>query len=284
MKKQVGSAIVNDARSPSRRALLAQCLGFTTAAFVGAGPVRADQAHPLRGELFAFRAPRRDDLVFALTIVPRPLQQAGADRLTVRLHAGANSWTVGPFATNKQGEYFGGDAHFFVGRAARVNNESRSDILVVVAVPQRCLAERDLDVWGEAIDRAGARSRIGNPLLSGILGADEELARLHATLDPSSDHEILASALVRKLANSHAPKSRIDPRANRLTEFLLPDTLRFDHRRPAGFTFAAQNGRRPDDTVDPVVKRLLTGLPLRNEAAMKYRASDQFPYFVTDLA
>jgi hypothetical protein len=68
-------------------------------------------------------------------------------------------------------------------------------------------------------------------------------------------------------------------RAKRLTARLLPDTLRFDPASPSGFTFAAMNGRRVEDTIDPIVRTLLAGAPCSGGSTGRYQASGLFPYF-----
>ena len=48
---------------------------------------------------------------------------------------------------------------------------------------------------------------------------------------------------------------------------------------PIGFTFAAMNGRRVEDTIDPIIRTLLAGAPRSDGSTGRYHASGLFPYF-----
>ena len=108
-------------------------------------------------------------------------------------------------------------------------------------------------------------------------------AGLQKQVEPARERPLLPGALARQIAErggGHADADSL-PRANRLAAQLLPDTLEFDPSRPGGFTFAAMNGRKPGDAIDPVVRTILAGEPRRGDATKRYAAANQFPYFVT---
>ena len=75
-----------------------------------------------------------------------------------------------------------------------------------------------------------------------------------------------------------------EPGLSVLPDLILPDTLRFHPARPSGFTFAAMNGRRPEDAVDPVVQTILAGAPRAGRSDLQYQPSSQFPYFASTIA
>jgi hypothetical protein len=236
-------------------------------------------ASQLEGELFAFAAPGEDKLVFALAMAPQVLGSTESDRLTLRLHAGSRSWAVQPFILGDSDKSHR-DVSLFRGRVQRVGDDSLADHLVAIAVPAERMALGSFDVWAEIIHAGGARERIGNPLIASLLAGDAELARLHAGLHPTMDRRILAAPIARRIAGRSADMDA-EARAGRLVDLMLPDTLRFDPARPAGFTFAAMNGRRPEDAVAPIVRTLLAGAPRLGEIGARYRSSGRFPYFAT---
>ena len=67
------------------------------------------------------------------------------------------------------------------------------------------------------------------------------------------------------------------PRATSIAPSGGPDTLEFDLSRPGGFTFAAMNGRKPGDAIDPIVRTILAEAPRRGDATKRYAACVQFP-------
>jgi hypothetical protein len=270
------ASIRNGLARLSRRRLLEGCVGLAAASL--APKVQGTElASQPEAELFAFAAPDEDKLVFALAIAP---QVSGpTDRLTVRLHAGAYSWTVQPLRLRDTNDSHDG-VRLFSGRTQRVGADKPADHLVALAVPAKRMAPGGFDVWAEIAGAGGARARIGNPLVTSLLAGDAELARLHGRLHPTMDRRMLAVPVARQIAANPAdPDAKA--RARRLVDLMLPDTLRFDPARPAGFTFAAMNGRRPEDAVAPIVQTLLAGAPRAGEIGGRYRSSSQFPYFVT---
>jgi hypothetical protein len=274
------ASIRNGLARLSRRRLLEGCVGVAVASFAPRVQATAS-ASRLEGELFAFAAPDQDDLVFALALAPQPFGQAEYERLTARLHAGPHSWMVRPFALRDNDNSSVG-VRLFSGRAQRVGDDRPADHLVVIAVPAKRMPPGGFDVWAEIISAGGARARIGNPLITSLLAGDAELARLHAGLHPATDRRMLAAPIACRIATRPVDQNA-EARARRLVDLMLPDTLRFDPARPAGFTFAAMNGRRPEDAVAPIVRTLLAGAPRAGEMGGRYRSSSRFPYFATNI-
>ena len=102
-------------------------------------------------------------------------------------------------------------------------------------------------------------------------------------LELGRNRPLRSDKLAREIAERGGGELGIDslPRANRLAAQLLPDTLEFDPTRPGGFTFAAMNGRKAGDAIDPIVRTILAGAPRRGDATMRYAEGNQFPYFDT---
>jgi hypothetical protein len=85
--------------APSRRGFIVVCAGLATAIGLTAEGARLTETRQrLAGDLFAFTAPDRPEVVLAVTLPPQPFGQTERDALTVRLLAGASTWTIGPFA------------------------------------------------------------------------------------------------------------------------------------------------------------------------------------------
>jgi hypothetical protein len=233
-----------------------------------------------KGELFAFTAPGGCDLVFALALAPEPFGRSGRDPLIVRLYAGTASWTVGPFAFRDRDDVFSDGSHLFSGQVwgTGSNGDKTMVRLVAIATPAERMPRGILGVWAQLIGADGARWRIGNSVLAQLLADDPRLSRCY----PDIDGQALSAAIGRRLSMGATTRIGGDgqARAKRLTELLLPDTLRFDPASPSGFTFAAMNGRRVEDAIDPVVRTLLADAPRSGCSTGRYHASGLFPYFL----
>jgi hypothetical protein len=283
MTKPLTTSNTDGLSSPARRRMLAGCAGLAvTASFapwiMWSAPVGGPQ-----GDLFAFTAPTKRDLVFALALSPRPFGQTERDPLTVRLHAGSSSWMVGPFALRGTQDVLPDGTCLFAGQVWRTASNGVGEIahLVAVATLAEHMPPGSLGVWAEILGRGGVRWRIGNPVVSHLLADDARLARVHATLHPAMDVPVLSAAIARRIAARPTGRSGLDSQAHakRLAALILPDTLRFDPARPSGYTFAALNGRRAEDVIEPVVQTVLVGAPRPGRGARCYRATSQFPYF-----
>jgi hypothetical protein len=70
-----------------------------------------------------------------------------------------------------------------------------------------------------------------------------------------------------------------DLHGRRVARMLLPDLLRYDPERPAGFTFAACNGRHPAEPESTVVNSILNGFPDGERLVPRPVLQSSFPYF-----
>ena len=178
--------------APSRRGFLVGCAGLATAIGLIPGGARSTDARQLSGDLFAFTAPDRPDVVFAVALRPHPFGQAGHDALTVRLHAGASTWTIGPHALMPAADLSPNGARIFSGkvRQFRKGGETAAH-LIALATPAQQLPRSNLGVWAEVVSADGDRARIGNPAISHLLAEDGRLASLHGQLEPARDRRLL---------------------------------------------------------------------------------------------
>jgi hypothetical protein len=270
--------------APSRRGFIVVCAGLATAIGAAAGGARSIETQHLAGDLFAFTAPDCLEVILAVTLPPLPFGQTERDALTVRLHAGGSAWTVGPFALIPTVGLSSTGVRFFAGKVRQLLRGGETAAhLIAVATPAEQLPRSNLDVWAEVVSAHGIRARIGNPTISHLLEEEGRLAGSQGQLEPARDRPLLPGALARQIAERGGGHAGVDSvrRANRLAAQLLSDTLEFDPSRPGGFTFAAMNGRKPGDAIDPIVRTILAGAPRRGDATKRYAARDQFPYFVT---
>lgn len=273
----------NGLSSPSRRRVLAGCASLVTTATFAPWITWAAPAEGPQGDVFAFTARGKRDLVFALALSPRPFGQTERDLLTVRLHAGDFSWMVGPCALQDTEHALSDGTRLFSGQVWRTasNGVRAMAHLIAVATPAEHVPPATLGVWAEIVGRGGARWRIGNPVVSQLVADDARLAQLHATLDPAIDVQVLSDAIARRIATRATGVLGINSQAHakRLAALILPDTLQFDPARPSGFTFAAMNGRRAEDAIDPVIQTVLAGAPRPGRGTRNYHATSEFPYF-----
>ena len=178
--------------------MLAGCVGLTATVALRPG-LRVRPAPHRQGELFAFVAPDRDDVVFALAMDRSLRRTLKAIKSTVRLHAGDYLWTFDPFVRGTADFALQSGDRLFSGLVSRVRREAAAH-LVAVAVPAERLPLQRLDVWAEIIGADGTRSRIGNPVVSGLLADDARLLKLHAELHPAVDRRLLSEAIADRIA------------------------------------------------------------------------------------
>jgi hypothetical protein len=268
----------------SRRRFIVGCVSLTTAVGLTPGGARSTETQQrLSGDLFAFTAPDRREVVFAVALPEHPFGQTDREALTVRLHAGGSAWTIGPFALLSTVRSSSDGVRIFSGKVRQLWSSGESAAhLIALATPAQQLPRSSLGVWVEVISARGIRARIGNPTISHLLEEAGQLAGLHGQQEPARVRPFLPGTLARQIAvhgGGHAGPDNL-PRVNRLAAQLLPDTLEFDPSRPGGFTFAAMNGRKPGDAIDPIVRTILAGAPRRGDANKRYASANQFPYFV----
>jgi hypothetical protein len=219
-----------------------------------------------------------------VTLPTRPFGQTEHEPLTVRLRAGGSAWTIGPFALIPPVGVSSNGVRVFSGKVRQLWRGGGSAAhLIVVATPAQELDRSSLGVWAEVVSAHGIRARIGNPAMLHLLEEHGRMVSLQGQLEPTKDRRMLPGVLARQIAERRGGHACADnlARANRLAVKLLPDRLEFDPSRPGGLTFAAMNGRKPGDVIDPIVRTILAGAPRRGDTTKRYATANQFPYFVT---
>jgi hypothetical protein len=139
-----------------------------------------------------------------------------------------------------------------------------------------------LDIWAERVLHTGQRQRVGSPFIAALVAEDAGLARSYHNISPSDDRAILMEDVVKAIA-AKGRKSGMagdpDAYARRVASRLLPDVLHYDPQWPSGFTFAAQNGRHPEEVSDLVVDTILSGSPAAGSLKANVRLQKPFPFF-----
>jgi hypothetical protein len=173
--------------APSRRGFIVGCAGLATAIGATAGGPSIEAQH-LAGDLFAFTAPDRPEVVFAVTLPPLPFGQTERDALTVRLHAGESTWTIGPFALIQRAGLSSDGIRLFSGKVRRFwRGDESAAHLVAIATPARQLPRSTLGLWAEVVSAHGIRARIGNPAISHLLEEEGRRPSLDGQLEPARD-------------------------------------------------------------------------------------------------
>jgi len=144
-----------------------------------------------------------------------------------------------------------------------------------------------LGIWAERLTPA-SRYRFGSPFLSALIAENHSIGQRYHSICPAQDRQFLESRLAHVIsvgARATAWVKDPDSYGRRLASALLPDTLHYDTELPFGFTFAARNGRHPEEALQGVVNSVLTGSPLSDSEAVwkssaaKFHLSREFPYF-----
>ena len=234
---------------------------------------------PLQAELYIFKGAMQGLTAIALTWP----EETGRD-CTVRIHAGTRTWEFSVSARGGSQSHDHGDCSVFIGNVvAAVNPDGRVMKALVMEVDARGIDQHGSSVlWAERMVR-DSRQRIGTPFLSDIMRDHEDLVHLYHASSPDQD----ATVLLQPLSAAIAGRLRVagstanpDSHGRRLAYALLPDVLHYDPRRPAGFTFAAQNGRHPAESTDEVVRTILNGgKPTGSVPASPHSSVQTFPYF-----
>jgi hypothetical protein len=156
---------------------------------------------------------------------------------------------------------------------------------LLVEGPSARLAGRG--IWAEQLGSDGSRHRVGSPFLAALVGEDARLAALYDTSCPANDTQTLRAAValaIGKRARQAGYAGDPDLHGRRVATLLLPDLLRFDPQRPAGFTFAACNGRHPAEPDSTVVNSILNGFPAGERPMRRPALRSSFPYFQSPYA
>jgi hypothetical protein len=277
--------------SLARRDLLKVALG-TAALGLGSLPVAAASETPLHSsgaELFAFRAPAGDTLVFAVAF-PWADEFASRARIaSVSIHAGPKTFIVGwsagesPCIVSSEAP-----AELFVGRVAKQPAfGGEPHILLALSASAETFRAGELAVWAEVTGRDNSKSRVGSPIVAELVARDFYLAHLLEAAHPTEGRSRSVAELAERISARSSAAGRVDARTHgeRLAATLIPDVLSFDPRRPIGFTFAGQNGRRPSDTIADIVHTVLAGVATpRKSANTAFGVSNSFPYFLSAAA
>ncbi|WP_353069153.1 hypothetical protein RBB75_00045 [Tunturibacter empetritectus] len=203
----------------------------------------------------------------------------------VTIHAGARRWDVelpgGPVEAallEQQG------CRIFAGSVA---TQSGTDGVVlkavIIEIPKKVLTGSGaMDIWAERVLHTGQRQRVGSPFIAALVAEQAGLARSYHNLSPSDDRAMLMEDIVKAIA-SKSRKSGMagdpDAYARRVASRLLPDVLHYDPQWPSGFTFAAQNGRHPEEVSDLVVDTILNGSPALGSPKADVHLQEPFPFF-----
>jgi hypothetical protein len=254
-------------------------------AFGGGGAARP--FNPNRADLYAFPGAQPGTTVIAATWPVRlnRFDTSAPNKSQVTIHAGSRKWNV----TLPRGAMDAGwlEQHGCRVFAGSVTTQHGPDGVVlkavVIEIPEKMLSGSGaMEIWAERVMQTGVRRRIGSPFVAALVAEDVGLAKSYHCITPSDDRAMLTQGVVNAIA-AKARKSGMasDPDAHgrRLASRLLPDVLCYDPQMPSGFTFAAQNGRHPEELSDLVVETILTGSPASWPAKADVRLQKRFPFF-----
>lgn len=205
----------------------------------------------------------------------------------VQLRAGSRSWSVKVDGGATRSCTWEEDrCRFFTGRIfTRPTSRTQTLEAVVMEAPREQIAGT-LGIWAER-RTPSSRCRFGSPFLSALVAGDRSFKQRYHSICPAQDKQLLES----HLAEAISVRARANPQLNnpdsygrRLASALLPDTLRYDTELPFGFTFAAQNGRHPEEALQDVVLSVLTGSSLSGHqlgvsCGARFDLRPEFPYF-----
>jgi hypothetical protein len=233
----------------------------------------------LQPELYVFRGAAQGLTAIAVTWVKETTQDC-----TVRIHADTKTWQFKTPARSGFQSLHNGDYSLFIGDVvspAKVDGGTMT--AVVMEVDASAIGQHGPSaIWAERM-MGGSRQRIGTPFLSNIIKDHDGLANLYNTSSPDKDRTLLLRPLSIEIARRLRVAGSVanpDSHARRLAYALLPDVLHYDSRLPAGFTFAAQNGRHPSESPNEVVSTILNGgRPPYSAPARPHSPVQLFPYF-----
>lgn len=202
----------------------------------------------------------------------------------IRVHASEETWEFAvPAGGFSQSQHHRNYSVFIGDVVAPVNATAGSLKAVVIEVAARSIEQGGpATIWAERL-MSGSRQRIATPFLSNIVRECEGVAELYNASSPDEDRAVLLQPLSAILASRLRAAGTVanpDAHGRRLAYALLPDVLHYDSRHPAGFTFAAQNGRHPAESPNEVVRAILAGgMPSGSTVAFTHPPVQTFPYF-----
>ena len=236
-------------------------------------------------ELYVFRASQEDRTVIAATWTA--LHDHGS---TLRVHAGEHTWTVqvtdGPSSRQFATEC---GCRVFVGNVLNrtVGQDAHLKAVVIEAPTDMISRGGSVPVWAERISQRGHRLRVGSPFMAKLVASNLPAAKLYHASSPAQDGEEFARLVARAISvnahtNGYAGNAQLYGR--RVAFAITPDALRFNPHLPVGFTFAAQNGRHPDDSAQSVVETVLNGTLKPPVSQSRFPLKGEFPYFLQPFA
>jgi hypothetical protein len=279
----LGGALASAAASMVPSRILAEIAG--SIALEGNDDARA--LSPNGANLYAFPGVQPGTTVIATTWPVRlnRFDWSAQDKSRVTIYAGSKKWNVTlPGGGMDAGLLEEHGCRVFTGNVATQPGTDRSIVkAVVIEIPEGVLSSSSpTEIWAERVMLTGLRRRIGSPFVAALVAEDAGLANSYHTLSPSDDRAMLTEDIAHAIA-AKARKTGMasDPDAHgrRLASRLLPDVLRYDPQMPSGFTFAAQNGRHPEELSDLVVDTILSGSPISQKAKADVRLLERFPFF-----
>jgi hypothetical protein len=263
----------------------------TFAQLIASGVVPGDgDAHGLAtnfANLYAFPGTQPKTTIVAATWPARmnrfdwnPQKQS-----EVTIHAGSQQWNVTlPDSVTHADLLEQRGCRVFAGTVATQPGPDGVVLkAVVIEIPDESLCgSGPIDIWAERTLHTCLRRRLGSPFVAALVADNANLAHLYHSTSPSDDRTILTKCLVKAIAAKAREAGMAgdpDAHARRLAARLLPDVLHYDPRSPSGFTFAAQNGRHPEELAGPVVDTILSGSPAVMSMRGDIRLHESFPFF-----
>ncbi len=247
-------------------------------------PGYAGADKPTDIHLYAFRAPGTQRVVVAVTApVALPGRFSASPPVETRFHIGAQTVTV-PTArqmTSTEPRSHGDPRTFSGPIVMRIGTAPLVLQAAVLEFPVDTLKLNN--IWAERVTSAGRRQRVASPFLAALIAESAPLARAYDAASPETDlialREAVSSTIARMAERWHYPGDTL-AYGQRLAGTILPDVLRYDPQLPQGFTFAARNGRHPDDADFAVAHSMLTGTPVSgNMPRQSAQLQTCFPYF-----
>jgi hypothetical protein len=269
-------------RMMTRRSVLGSGLACALASLTthkeSASGVALDVGPDRLADLYVF--PRATRTVIAVTWLAR----ASYQKSDLRIHAGPHCWSVKiPGGEAKPVEWVESRCRIFAGRIlSNVKMPGEPLDAVVMEAPSWMISGTGMTgIWAERLTPDGSRQRIGSPFLADIVAGNAALAALYHSTWPAEDTVVLTKRVAEAIAENARAGGEVhnsDMHGRRLASILLPDVLHYDPKLPAGFTFAAQNGRHPEEASHVVVNAILRGSSVPAPRT-KFRLEKRFPYF-----
>ena len=229
--------------------------------------------------LYVFRASSANRIVIAATWEPTSRVDA-----RLRIHTGERTWTIEvPAGSSRLTALDSVGCQTFTGLVFdRTGADNTLLQAVVIEAPSRLLSSGGVaHVWAERHSQ-GSRRRFGSPFMVRLSAKSRLVANLYHASSPEQDGEGLHRAVAQVISsNAYQNGYAGNPvrYGRRIASVITPDALRYDPQLPIGFTFAAQNGRHPNDAANSVVDTVLDGTLATHVPQPSFPLKDQFPYF-----